>query len=101
MGYSFAAGTTDGPGSFAFEQGTTTSNPMWNAVRNFVAAPTDEDIKCHAAKPILLATGRVSKMSNNLNVTSLFIIYLLISIGITIIFLIVTCVLFHVNNMYS
>ncbi|XP_034949883.1 neutral ceramidase [Chelonus insularis] len=59
MGYSFAAGTTDGPGSFAFEQGTKTSNPMWNAVRNFVAAPTDEDIKCHGAKPILLATGRM------------------------------------------
>lgn len=59
MGYSFAAGTTDGPGSFAFEQGTTTSNPVWNIVRNFVAAPTAEDIKCHGAKPILLATGRV------------------------------------------
>lgn len=59
MGYSFAAGTTDGPGSFAFEQGTTTSNPMWNAVRNFVAAPTPEDIECQGPKPILLATGRV------------------------------------------
>ncbi|XP_063992674.1 neutral ceramidase [Diachasmimorpha longicaudata] len=59
MGYSFAAGTTDGPGSFAFEQGTTTTNPVWNAVRNFVAAPTKEDIKCHGAKPILLATGRM------------------------------------------
>ncbi|XP_011300650.1 neutral ceramidase [Fopius arisanus] len=59
MGYSFAAGTTDGPGSFAFEQGTTTSNPVWNAVRNFVAAPTEEDIKCHGVKPILLATGRM------------------------------------------
>lgn len=60
MGYSFAAGTTDGPGSFAFEQGTTTPNPFWNAVRNFLAAPTKEDIRCHGAKPILLATGRVS-----------------------------------------
>ncbi|XP_057339606.1 neutral ceramidase [Microplitis mediator] len=59
MGYSFAAGTTDGPGSFAFEQGTTTSNPMWNAVRNFVAAPTPEDIECQSPKPILLATGRM------------------------------------------
>lgn len=60
MGYSFAAGTTDGPGSFAFEQGTTTSNPFWNTVRNFLAKPTDEDVKCHGAKPILLDTGRVS-----------------------------------------
>ncbi|XP_011498417.1 PREDICTED: neutral ceramidase [Ceratosolen solmsi marchali] len=59
MGYSFAAGTTDGPGSFAFEQGTTTSNPFWNAVRNFLAKPLDEDVRCHGAKPILLATGRM------------------------------------------
>lgn len=59
MGYSFAAGTIDGPGSFAFEQGTTTPNPFWNAVRNFLAAPTENDIRCHAAKPILLATGRM------------------------------------------
>ncbi|XP_017893250.1 neutral ceramidase isoform X2 [Ceratina calcarata] len=60
MGYSFAAGTTDGPGSFAFEQGTTTANPLWNVVRNLLAAPTAEDIKCHGAKPILLATGRMT-----------------------------------------
>ncbi|XP_071554309.1 neutral ceramidase isoform X2 [Temnothorax nylanderi] len=59
MGYSFAAGTTDGPGSFAFEQGTTTSNPFWNAVRNFLAAPTENDIRCQSPKPILLATGRM------------------------------------------
>jgi len=60
MGYSFAAGTTDGPGSFAFEQGTTTSNPFWNAVRNFLAAPTENDIRCQSPKPIFLTTGRVS-----------------------------------------
>ncbi|CAK1600599.1 unnamed protein product [Parnassius mnemosyne] len=58
MGYSFAAGTTDGPGAFDFTQGTTTSNPLWNAVRDFIAEPTKEDIECHAPKPILLATGR-------------------------------------------
>ncbi|KAG6451901.1 hypothetical protein O3G_MSEX007377 [Manduca sexta] len=58
MGYSFAAGTTDGPGAFDFKQGTKTSNPLWNAVRDFIAEPTDEDIKCQAPKPILLATGR-------------------------------------------
>ncbi|XP_046412285.1 neutral ceramidase [Neodiprion fabricii] len=59
MGYSFAAGTTDGPGSFSFEQGTTTSNPLWNAIRDFLAAPSKEDVLCHGAKPILLATGRM------------------------------------------
>jgi len=33
MGYAFAAGTTDGPGMFGFEQHTTTVNPFWNKVR--------------------------------------------------------------------
>ncbi|CAL7938819.1 unnamed protein product [Xylocopa violacea] len=60
MGYSFAAGTIDGPGSFAFEQGTTSANPLWNVVRNLLAAPTAEDVECHGAKPILLATGRMN-----------------------------------------
>ncbi|XP_055903625.1 neutral ceramidase [Eupeodes corollae] len=60
MGYSFAAGTTDGPGAFNFEQGTITENAMWNAVRDFIVPPTDIDIACHAPKPILLATGRAT-----------------------------------------
>lgn len=59
MGYSFAAGTTDGPGAFDFRQGTVTDNPLWNVVRDFLAPPTEEDVKCQAPKPILLATGRV------------------------------------------
>lgn len=42
-----------------FTQGTTTDNPLWNAVRNFLGQPTEEDILCQAPKPILLATGRV------------------------------------------
>ena len=36
MGYSFAAGTTDGPGTFTFRQGMKTENPLWNVVRNFL-----------------------------------------------------------------
>lgn len=60
MGYSFAAGTTDGPGAFDFTQGTLTDNPLWNTVRNFLAQPTPEDVQCQAPKPILLATGRAS-----------------------------------------
>lgn len=59
MGYSFAAGTTDGPGMIDFSQGTVTDNPLWNIIRDFIAAPTEEDKQCHAPKPILLATGRV------------------------------------------
>ncbi|XP_017780486.1 PREDICTED: neutral ceramidase [Nicrophorus vespilloides] len=61
MGYSFAAGTTDGPGEFDFKQGTTTTNEFWNFVRDFLAPPTDEDISCQSPKPILLATGRMIK----------------------------------------
>ncbi|CAH1405695.1 unnamed protein product [Nezara viridula] len=57
MGYSFAAGTTDGPGAFSFKQGTTTTNPLWNALTDLLAEPTPELIACHAPKPILLATG--------------------------------------------
>lgn len=58
MGYSFAAGTTDGPGAFDFQQGTVSDNLFWNAVRDFVAEPSPQDIICHGKKPILLATGR-------------------------------------------
>ena len=57
-GYSFAAGTTDGPGAFDFIQGdNSTGNPFWNFVRNFIAKPTPEQIQCHLPKPILLDTG--------------------------------------------
>lgn len=58
MGYSFAAGTTDGPGAFDFQQGTITDNALWNTVRDFIAEPTADDKECQAPKPILLATGR-------------------------------------------
>jgi neutral ceramidase len=58
MGYSFAAGTTDGPGMFNFTQGTTTANPFWNKVRDFLSKPTPEEEACQAPKPILLNTGK-------------------------------------------
>jgi neutral ceramidase len=57
MGYSFAAGTVDGPGAFDFKQGTTSGNVFWNLVRDFIAKPNKEMIECQAPKPILLATG--------------------------------------------
>lgn len=57
--YSFAAGTTDGPGMFNFAQGTTTDNPFWNKVRDFLSEPTQEEIDCQAPKPILLNTGEL------------------------------------------
>ncbi|RZC39406.1 neutral ceramidase-like [Asbolus verrucosus] len=60
MGYSFAGGTTDGPGEFDFAQGTITDNPFWDAVRDFAFPPTEEEIACHAPKPILINSGGAS-----------------------------------------
>lgn len=61
LGYSFAAGTIDGPGAFDFTQGQTESNPFWNMVSSFLHAPSEEQIACHAPKPILLDTGEINK----------------------------------------
>lgn len=61
MGYSFAAGTTDGPGMMNFTQGTTTSNPFWDKVRDFLSTPTEEEIACQSPKPILFNTGDMEK----------------------------------------
>lgn len=62
MGYSFAAGTIDGPfATNIVQQGTTSSMAFVNFIRNvFLAKPTQEDHACHAPKPILLFTGGVS-----------------------------------------
>jgi len=54
LGYSFAAGTTDGCGQFNFTQGTNTTNLFWNFVGGLLQQPTKEDIDCQAPKPILL-----------------------------------------------
>lgn len=40
--------------------GTNTSNPFWNAVRDVLKTPTEEQVNCHAPKPILLDTGEVN-----------------------------------------
>ncbi|GMH86661.1 hypothetical protein TrST_g13926 [Triparma strigata] len=61
LGYSFAAGTTDGPGMFDFTQGTNSSSPFWNVVSGFISKPTEEEIACQSPKPILLNTGDVEK----------------------------------------
>ncbi|KAI0250039.1 Neutral/alkaline nonlysosomal ceramidase [Lactifluus subvellereus] len=61
LGYSFAGGTTDGPGAFDFVQGDNSSrpqNPLWEAFKGFVTPLPDADqIACHLPKPILLNTG--------------------------------------------
>jgi len=59
MGYSFAAGTTDGPGEFDFTQGdNSSSNPFWNWLSHFIAKPTPDQIECQKPKPILLDIGQ-------------------------------------------
>ncbi|KCV69904.1 hypothetical protein H696_03371 [Fonticula alba] len=60
MGYSFAAGTTDGPGMFNFYQGQKRGSPFWNWVRNFLRVPSSKLVRCQRPKPILLATGEAT-----------------------------------------
>jgi len=60
LGYSFAGGTTDGPGDFDFTQGRITSNPFWNMIGGFLSIPTKEQNECQFPKPILLNTGKAN-----------------------------------------
>ncbi|XP_068227138.1 putative neutral ceramidase C isoform X1 [Palaemon carinicauda] len=60
LGYSFAAGTIDGPGAFDFQQGTTEGNPFWDLVSAFLHKPSKEQVDCHHPKPILLDTGEIN-----------------------------------------
>ncbi|KAJ8591584.1 Neutral/alkaline nonlysosomal ceramidase [Rhizopogon salebrosus TDB-379] len=61
LGYSFAGGTTDGPGAFDFTQGHNSSqpsNPFWEIVKTFITPPpSEEQIACQYPKPILLNVG--------------------------------------------
>ncbi|KAG1731837.1 Neutral/alkaline nonlysosomal ceramidase [Suillus paluster] len=61
LGYSFAGGTTDGPGAFDFIQGSNSShsqNPFWEIVKKFITpTPSEEQIACQHPKPILLNSG--------------------------------------------
>lgn len=62
LGYSFAAGTTDGPGAFDFKQNNTGSpnaNPVWSVVSGFLRKPSPEQNACHQSKPILLDVGEI------------------------------------------
>lgn len=60
LGYSFAAGTSDWPGSFDFKQGQPhdhNANPLWSVVGNRIAQPNETQKACHREKPILLDVG--------------------------------------------
>ncbi|KAF3920406.1 hypothetical protein ABW20_dc0103595 [Dactylellina cionopaga] len=62
LGYSFAAGTTDGPGAFDFTQsdsGAPDANPVWKVVSTLLKAPGPEQRSCQWPKPILLDVGEV------------------------------------------
>ena len=59
LGYSFAAGTTDGPGQFDFKQGDNT-NPFWAAVGDLLHDANDTQRECQGAKQILLDVGETS-----------------------------------------
>jgi len=64
LGYSFAAGTTDGPGAFDFTQNSTgpsTNNPLWKVARAFVHEPSEEQQQCQGAKDILLDVGTLTE----------------------------------------
>lgn len=46
---------------FNFSQGTTSGNPFWDHVRDFLSEPTQEEIDCQAPKPILFNTGDLNE----------------------------------------
>ncbi|OLN96326.1 Neutral ceramidase 1 [Colletotrichum chlorophyti] len=63
LGYSFAAGTSDGPGAFDFTQadsGTPSANPLWAVVSGLLRTPTPEQAACQRPKPVLLDVGELS-----------------------------------------
>ncbi|APA12419.1 hypothetical protein SS1G_10538 [Sclerotinia sclerotiorum 1980 UF-70] len=63
LGYSFAAGTSDGPGAFDFTQNdpnTPNASPVWQVVSGLLKAPSKQQQRCHYPKPILLDVGEIT-----------------------------------------
>ncbi len=63
LGYSFAAGTSDGPGAFDFTQNNPnepSASPVWSVVRGLLKAPSEDQKRCHFPKPILLDVGEMT-----------------------------------------
>ncbi|KAI0473105.1 Neutral/alkaline nonlysosomal ceramidase [Xylariaceae sp. FL0804] len=63
LGYSFAAGTSDGPGAFDFTQhdaNETSASPVWRVVSGLLKAPSEAQVACHGPKPILLDVGEIA-----------------------------------------
>jgi neutral ceramidase len=64
LGYSFAAGTTDGPGIADFRQGLNTPMPnisvIWPILSGIVRSPSVAQWRCQRPKPVLLDIGEMS-----------------------------------------
>ncbi|KAH8685995.1 neutral/alkaline nonlysosomal ceramidase-like protein [Tricladium varicosporioides] len=63
LGYSFAAGTSDGPGAFDFTQNdpnAPNASPVWRVVSGLIKEPSKHQKQCHYPKPILLDVGEIS-----------------------------------------
>lgn len=64
LGYSFAAGTTDGPGAFDFTQsdsGEPSASPVWEVVKALLREPSAQQKECQKPKPVLLDIGEISQ----------------------------------------
>ncbi|XP_054155044.1 uncharacterized protein LOC128953578 [Oppia nitens] len=61
LGYSFAAGTTDGEGAKFFHQGTHKGEEpkLWDFVRDLIKDPSKEQVDCQSPKAILLDVGEM------------------------------------------
>jgi neutral ceramidase len=62
LGYSFAAGTTDGPGPAGFYQNDPNkpnANPIWQLASAFLKEPSEKQAACQAPKPILIDAGEI------------------------------------------
>ncbi|KAL5611714.1 hypothetical protein BROUX41_000711 [Berkeleyomyces rouxiae] len=88
LGYSFAAGTSDGPGFADFTQNDTgepDANPFWKLVSGALKNPSDEQKKCHEPKPILFDIGELDTPyawgANIIDMQSLRIGQLIIMVG--------------------
>ncbi|XP_061967068.1 neutral ceramidase 2-like [Populus nigra] len=59
LGPGFAAGTTDGPGMFGFQQGDTEINELWKKVRDLLKEPSQFQVECQKPKAVLLSSGEM------------------------------------------
>lgn len=61
LGYSFAAGTTDGRGEFDFVQSDSgkPNNPEWEPILRLIKNPSKKQQECQKPKPIFLSAGEL------------------------------------------